>query len=102
MRTNIPRLANADVATLIEQLAALASPGQPGPCSLATVTRDGALARARTCYDHHGGLELPREKSLHDLGGRGGRGLAFGVSRVLWAHSLASRWWPGEARIRSG
>ncbi|MCX4750759.1 ArsR family transcriptional regulator [Kitasatospora sp. NBC_01287] len=51
------RLANPQVAELIEQLAALAPPRPtpPPPRSLSAAGRRNALARARTCYDHLAG-----------------------------------------------
>jgi len=49
------RLASADVAALIENLAALAPPRQAAPRSLSAASRNRALARARTCYDHLAG-----------------------------------------------
>jgi DNA-binding transcriptional ArsR family regulator len=49
------RLASADVAELIETLAAMAPPRQGAPRSLTTASRNKALARARTCYDHLAG-----------------------------------------------
>ena len=49
------RLASADVATLIENLAAMAPPRQTAPRSLAVASRNQALAKARTCYDHLAG-----------------------------------------------
>ncbi|MCU7821337.1 ArsR/SmtB family transcription factor [Kitasatospora sp. DSM 101779] len=49
------RLADPQVAELVEQLAALA-PGRPErPASLAADGRRRALAHARTCYDHLAG-----------------------------------------------
>lgn len=49
------RLANADTAELIENLASMAPPCAAQPRSLAAVSRRRALARARTCYDHLAG-----------------------------------------------
>lgn len=49
------RLAGPRIAELIENIAALA-PDRPGPArSLSAATRQRALARARTCYDHLAG-----------------------------------------------
>src|SRR6185437_13452776 len=67
------RLASDEVATLIEDLAALAPPRESAPRSLTTVTRDRALAQARTCYDHLAGTlgvqitEAMTERGLLDL-----------------------------------
>ncbi|GAB2913175.1 ArsR/SmtB family transcription factor [Streptomyces mayteni] len=49
------RLANAQVAELVESLAALAPPPAAPPRSLTAVGRQEALAHARTCYDHLAG-----------------------------------------------
>jgi DNA-binding transcriptional ArsR family regulator len=49
------RLASAEVAALIENLAAMAPPRPEAPRSLTTASRHQALARARTCYDHLAG-----------------------------------------------
>lgn len=49
------RLASADVATLIENLASMAPPCQAVPRSLTVVSRHQAQSRARTCYDHLAG-----------------------------------------------
>ncbi|MFF7637759.1 ArsR/SmtB family transcription factor [Kitasatospora sp. NPDC008050] len=51
------RLADPQVAELIEQLAALAPPGTVPPAarSLSAAGRRSALARGRTCYDHLAG-----------------------------------------------
>jgi DNA-binding transcriptional ArsR family regulator len=49
------RLADPGTAEMIESLAALA-PGRPEPArSLSSASRNRALARARTCYDHLAG-----------------------------------------------
>lgn len=49
------RLATADTAELIENLASMAPPRTAEPRSLAVASRRQALARARTCYDHLAG-----------------------------------------------
>jgi DNA-binding transcriptional ArsR family regulator len=49
------RLADTGTAELIESLAARAPRRSAPPHSLSAVTRDRALARARTCYDHLAG-----------------------------------------------
>ena len=80
------RLASDDVATLVEDLAALAPPGQTEPRSLTTVTRDRALARARTCYDHLAGTlgvqitDAMTRRGLLDLD----RGLALTGDGTRW------------------
>ena len=80
------RLASDEVATLIEDLAALAPPREAAPRSLTTVTRDRALARARTCYDHLAGTlgvqitEAMIRRGLLDLD----RGLALTGDGAQW------------------
>jgi DNA-binding transcriptional ArsR family regulator len=79
------RLASAEVAALIENLAAMAPPRHEAPRSLTVASRHQALARARTCYDHLAGelgvqitqamtrrglLELDRGLALTDEGAR--------------------------------
>lgn len=49
------RLASAETAELIENLASMAPPRAGQPRSLAVASRHRALARARTCYDHLAG-----------------------------------------------
>jgi len=49
------RLASPDVAALIEDLSAFAPPRRMPPRTLSAATKDRALARARTCYDHLAG-----------------------------------------------
>lgn len=49
------RLADADVAELVETLASYAPPGRDRPRTLRAATTRAALARARTCYDHLAG-----------------------------------------------
>jgi DNA-binding transcriptional ArsR family regulator len=49
------RLAGPQAAELVESLAALAPRRTAAPRSLSAATRDRALARARTCYDHLAG-----------------------------------------------
>jgi len=49
------RLAGPETAELIEGLAALAPRRTAAPRSLSAATRDKALNRARTCYDHLAG-----------------------------------------------
>ena len=49
------RLADAGTAELIESLASMAPPRAEQPGSLSAASRDQALARARTCYDHLAG-----------------------------------------------
>jgi DNA-binding transcriptional ArsR family regulator len=48
------RLADPQVAQLVEDLAAHAAPAVPAP-TLRSVTANAAMARARTCYDHLAG-----------------------------------------------
>jgi len=48
-------LADADVAQLVEDLAARLAPPRPVARGLRTVTAHEALVRARTCYDHLAG-----------------------------------------------
>jgi DNA-binding transcriptional ArsR family regulator len=86
------RLASAEVAALIENLAAMAPPRQEAPRSLTVASRQQALARARTCYDHLAGelgvqvtqamtrrglLDLDRGLSLTDQGARWFAGLGI-------------------------
>jgi DNA-binding transcriptional ArsR family regulator len=49
------RLADADTAELIEDLASKAPPRAAQPGSLSVASHRQALARARTCYDHLAG-----------------------------------------------
>jgi DNA-binding transcriptional ArsR family regulator len=49
------RLAGPQAAELIENLAEFAPQSKADPGSLSVVTRNKALARARTCYDHLAG-----------------------------------------------
>ena len=49
------RLASTEAADLIENLAEFAPQPTAPPRSLSVATRDKALARARTCYDHLAG-----------------------------------------------
>jgi len=49
------RLASTEAADLIENLAEFAPQRPAEPRSLSVATRDRALARARTCYDHLAG-----------------------------------------------
>ncbi|HET9896101.1 MAG TPA: winged helix-turn-helix domain-containing protein [Streptosporangiaceae bacterium] len=49
------RLADSGVAQLVEDLGALTGPPSAGVRSLRAVRAAGALARARTCYDHLAG-----------------------------------------------
>ena len=84
------RLASDEVATLIEDLAAMAPPPQAAPRSLTAVTRDQALARARTCYDHLAGAlgvritEAMIQRDLLDLD----RGLALTDEGARWFAGL--------------
>ena len=88
------RLASAEVAALIENLAAMAPPRQEAPRSLTVASRQQALARARTCYDHLAGelgvqitqamtrrglLDLDRGLALTDEGARWFAGLAIAL-----------------------
>ena len=84
------RLASADVAALIENLAAMAPPRQAAPRSLAVASRHQALARARTCYDHLAGAlgvritEAMTKRDLLDLD----RGLALTDEGARWFAAL--------------
>jgi DNA-binding transcriptional ArsR family regulator len=84
------RLASAEVATLIENLAALAPPRPAASRSLTTASRDRALARARTCYDHLAGAlgvritEAMTRRGLLDLD----RGLALTADGADWFAAL--------------
>jgi DNA-binding transcriptional ArsR family regulator len=84
------RLANADVATLIENLAAMAPPRLAAPRSLAAASRHQALARARTCYDHLAGAlgvrvtEAMTRRGLLDLD----HGLALTEAGTRWFAAL--------------
>jgi DNA-binding transcriptional ArsR family regulator len=84
------RLASADVAALIENLAAMAPPRQAAPRSLAVASRHQALARARTCYDHLAGVlgvritEAMTQRDLLDLD----RGLALTDEGARWFAAL--------------
>jgi DNA-binding transcriptional ArsR family regulator len=84
------RLASTEVATLIENLVALAPPRQVAPRTLTAATRDRALARARTCYDHLAGTlgvqiaEAMKSRGLLDLD----RGLALTDDGVNWFTAL--------------
>lgn len=49
------RLANTDIAELIETLASHTPPSAKRPHTLRTATTQAALTRARTCYDHIAG-----------------------------------------------
>ena len=88
------RLASAEVAALIENLAAMAPPRQEAPRSLTVASRQQALARARTCYDHLAGelgvqvtqamtrrglLDLDRGLALTDEGARWFAGLGIAL-----------------------
>jgi DNA-binding transcriptional ArsR family regulator len=88
------RLASAEVAALIENLAAMAPPRHEAPRSLTAASRHQALARARTCYDHLAGelgvqitqamtrrglLELDRGLALTDEGARWFAGLGIAL-----------------------
>jgi len=94
------RLASDEVATLIEDLAALAPPSQAAPHSLSTVTRDRALARARTCYDHLAGTlgvqitGAMTQRGLLDLD----RGLALTGDGAQWFAELGITLPPASRR----
>jgi DNA-binding transcriptional ArsR family regulator len=49
-------IADADVAQLVEDLAARLAPPRPAARGLRAVTAHEALVRARTCYDHLAGV----------------------------------------------
>jgi DNA-binding transcriptional ArsR family regulator len=84
------RLASAEVATLIENLAAMAPPRPAAPRSLTTASRHRALARARTCYDHLAGALGVQVADA--MTGRGllnlDRGLALTDDGVRWFAGL--------------
>lgn len=94
------RLASDDVATLIEDMAALAPPREGGARSLTTVTRDRALARARTCYDHLAGTlgvritEAMTRRGLLELD----RGLALTGDGARWFAELGITLPPASRR----
>lgn len=83
------RLADAGAAELIEQIASRAPGRSAPPRSLSAASRQAALARARTCYDHlAGALGVSITTAMT------GRGL------LDWEHGLAltpdgSRWLAG-------
>jgi DNA-binding transcriptional ArsR family regulator len=84
------RLASAEVATLIENLATMATPRRAAPRSLTVVTRHRALSRARTCYDHLAGAlgvritEAMNRRGLLDTD----RGLALTDEGMRWFTAL--------------
>jgi len=84
------RLASPDVAALIEDLSAFAPPRRTPPRTLSAVTRDRALARARTCYDHLAGTlgvavtDAMTRRGLLEVG----RGVALPDSGTGWFAGL--------------
>jgi DNA-binding transcriptional ArsR family regulator len=84
------RLASPDVAALIEDLSAFAPPRKAAPRTLSAATRDRALARARTCYDHLAGTlgvavtDAMTRRGLLEVG----RGVALTDSGTGWFAAL--------------
>lgn len=89
-RCRYVRLANADAAELIENLASMAPWRNEPARSLRTATRHQALARARTCYDHLAGAlgvaitDAMTARGLLDWG----QGLTLTVQGTTWLASL--------------
>jgi DNA-binding transcriptional ArsR family regulator len=84
------RLADDDVAELIEALTARAPQPRERPRGLRAVTADAALARARTCYDHLAGslgVALTDAMLARRLLSRGS-GWAFTPSGLDWLGSV--------------
>lgn len=83
------RLADPEVAELVEHLSARAPLPHPAASSLGSVTKRSALARGRTCYDHLAGqLGVRLTDAMID------RGLLDG-----WAITSHGRDWLAELRI---
>jgi DNA-binding transcriptional ArsR family regulator len=86
------RLADHEVAELIEYLSSRAPSPDRAPTSLRQATKHEALARARTCYDH--------------LAGRLGVGIADAmIDRGLlagWALTARGTAWLAELRVDAG
>ena len=84
------RLASPDVAALIEHLSAFAPPCEARQRTLSAATRDRALARARTCYDHLAGTlgvavtDAMTRRGLLEVG----RGVALTDSGAGWFAAL--------------
>jgi DNA-binding transcriptional ArsR family regulator len=84
------RLADPATAEMIENLASMAPPRAEPPRSLPSVSRNRALARARTCYDHLAGTlgvavtEAMTERGLLDWR----RGLALTGDGAGWLDEL--------------
>jgi len=84
------RLASPDVAALIEDLSAFAPPRKAPPRTLSAATKDRALARARTCYDHLAGTlgvavtDAMTRRGLLEVG----RGVALTDSGTGWFTAL--------------
>lgn len=84
------RLANQQVAELIENLAAIAPERAAPVSSLSAANRRNALAHARTCYDHLAGVvgvaiaEAMSERGLLDWG----RGLRLTGAGAAWLADL--------------
>jgi DNA-binding transcriptional ArsR family regulator len=96
------RLANAETAELIENLAAMAPPRAAQPVSLAAASRREALARARTCYDHLAGAlgvmitEAMTRQGLLDWE----QGLALTTDGARWFAALGVTLPPATRRPR--
>jgi DNA-binding transcriptional ArsR family regulator len=75
------RLADADVAHLIEDLSAHLEPRRAPVRGLRQATASAAMQRARTCYDHLAGA-----LGVADRGGRDRRGGAAPARAVAAAH----------------
>ncbi|MFJ4877697.1 ArsR/SmtB family transcription factor [Streptomyces sp. NPDC088745] len=84
------RLANADVAQLLEAVAAYAIPGRDAPHTLRAASAGAAMARGRTCYDHLAGrLGIAITEAME---GRGllltGNGFALTDAGLAWFTGL--------------
>jgi DNA-binding transcriptional ArsR family regulator len=94
------RLADADVATLIESMSAMAPARAAAPRSLRTASRHGAMVRARTCYDHLAGTlgvqitDAMTRRGLLDLD----RGLALTGDGTRWFAALGIELPPASRR----
>jgi DNA-binding transcriptional ArsR family regulator len=92
------RLAGPEVAALIEDLSALAPPRPAPRKTLSVVTRDRALARARTCYDHlAGALGVAVTDAMADRGLLS-QGAALTDDGIDWFAALGVPLPPGSRR----
>jgi DNA-binding transcriptional ArsR family regulator len=86
------RLADPEIAELVETLASYAPPDRDHPRTLRTVTMRAALAQARTCYDHlAGALGVAVTDAMTDRGllSRDG-GWAITPAGLDWLTSLGA------------